>query len=144
MNPTLLTIQSILTSVGVPIFVVIAAKWFDGRSSSENIQVDAQGKFLQSVIDDRDKAITRLERSDERLRKMERRNTILEWVIAQVAAEATVTAHVAEEIAEGLVETCLQTEARRLALSAAKLRQLARKPDEEDDDEPVRGIGAKD
>ncbi len=134
----------IAMTLGVPLIIYVGAEFVKRSTTIGQVRIDDRGKFTQQVQDALDKALARAERCEDARRRQDNRVAVLEYVIAQVAAESNILAGIAEDLARNLEEAGLTTEVRRLAFSATKLRQMARKPEEDEDEPPAtRGIGSR-
>lgn len=132
-------------TIGVPIVIAVGAELVRRSSSIGTVRIDDRSKLTAQLQEALDKERARSERCDDARRKQDRRVAVLEYVVAQVAAESSIVVGIATELAAEVQEQGLLTDARRLVLSATRLKQLARKPTEDDLDEtPVQGgIGMK-
>lgn len=133
----------IAATLGVPLIIYVGAELVKRSTSIGQVRIDDRGKFTAQVQEALEKALVRAERCEEARRRQDNRLAVLEYVVAQVAAESNLLASECEELATALQESGMQSKARRLTFSATKLRQMARKPEEDEDEPPIRGIGAR-
>lgn len=135
-------IQGILIGGASSIATVIAAEIAKRSGSVTSAKVKAETDFLASITSELNKRTEQYAECEEERRKQDRRLRQMEYIIAQVAAEANTVSDIAEDVAREAKVDDLKTESRRLLFCAQRLRQLARRP--EDDPEIAKMIGEAD